>query len=98
MKWRTAQSLSAAGRSWDDGRSNGSRPADTRRWKYLLSGLLHCGLCGSRHDGRGRREVQDLILRASSQEKRPSVCSVSRGCGDDNALRGGWTVCAGGPH
>ena len=40
-----------------------------RRRKYLLSGLLHCGLCGGRMAVAGSGQIQDLLLRGGQGDR-----------------------------
>nr|WP_249219069.1 recombinase family protein [Loktanella sp. SALINAS62] len=56
-----------------------------RRRKYLLSGLLHCGLCGSRMTVAGTGKYKTYYC-ASAKEKGPSVCTGFRGLRDSIAL------------
>ncbi|WP_083480435.1 recombinase family protein [Jannaschia seosinensis] len=56
-----------------------------RRRKYLLSGLLHCGLCGSSMTVAGAGKYKTYYC-ASAKEKGPSVCAGFRGLRDSIAL------------
>ncbi|CUH38604.1 Recombinase [Jannaschia seosinensis] len=56
-----------------------------RRRKYLLSGLLHCGLCGGRMTVAGAGKYKTHYC-ASAKEKGPSVCTGFRGLRDSIAL------------
>lgn len=56
-----------------------------RRRKYLLSGLLHCGLCGSRMTVAGSGKYKTYYC-ANAKEMGPSVCTGFRGLRDSIAL------------
>lgn len=56
-----------------------------RRRKYLLSGLLHCGLCGGRMTMAGTGKYKTFYC-ANAKEMGPSVCKGFRGLRDSIAL------------
>ena len=56
-----------------------------RRRKYLLSGLLHCGLCGGRMTVAGAGKYKTYYC-ADAKEKGPSVCTGFRGLRESVAL------------
>lgn len=56
-----------------------------RRRKYLLSGLLHCGLCGGSMTVAGAGKYKTYYC-ASAKEKGPSVCAGFRGLRESVAL------------
>ena len=56
-----------------------------RRRKYLLSGLLYCGLCGSGMTVAGTGKYKTFYC-TSAKEKGPSVCTGFRGLRDSIAL------------
>ncbi|MCA0964712.1 recombinase family protein [Salipiger bermudensis] len=56
-----------------------------RRRKYLLSGLLHCGLCGGRMTVSGAGKYKTYYC-ADAKEKGPSVCTGFRGLRESVAL------------
>ncbi|SFB10216.1 Site-specific DNA recombinase [Poseidonocella pacifica] len=56
-----------------------------RRRKYLLSGLLHCGLCGGRMTVAGAGKYKTYYC-ADAKEKGPSVCIGFRGLRESVAL------------
>lgn len=56
-----------------------------RRRKYLLSGLLHCGLCGGRMTMAGTGKYKTYYC-ANAKEMGPSVCAGFRGLRDSIAL------------
>lgn len=56
-----------------------------RRRKYLLSGLLHCGLCGGRMTIAGAGKYKTYYC-ANAKEKGPSVCGGFWGLRDSIAL------------
>ena len=56
-----------------------------RRRKYLLSGLLHCGLCGGRMTVAGSGGYKAYYC-ANAKEMGPSVCEGFRGLKEDRAL------------
>lgn len=56
-----------------------------RRRKYLLSGLLFCGLCGGRMTVAGTGKYKTYYC-AEAKEKGPSVCTGFRGLRDSIAL------------
>ena len=64
-----------------------------RRQKYLLSGLLHCGLCGGSMTVAGAAKYRTYYC-ANAKEKGPSVCVGSRGLRDDPPCPWCCTVCA----
>ena len=55
-----------------------------RRRKYLLSGLLHCGLCGGRMTVAGSGKYKSYYC-ADAKEKGPSVCTGFRGLKETRA-------------
>ena len=56
-----------------------------RRRKYLLSGLLHCGLCGGKMTVAGSSKYRTYYC-ASAKEMGPSVCEGFRGLRESVAL------------
>ncbi|WP_375173883.1 recombinase family protein [Pseudooceanicola sp.] len=56
-----------------------------RRRKYLLSGLLHCGLCEGRMTVAGSGKYKTYYC-ANAKEKGPSVCTGFRGLRESVAL------------